>query len=163
VRSSGVWSTPYLLDAGSIVASSAGLETVQDLSGMTLGMLDSADIDEWSSQIPGLTEIVTVPHTDALVELLMSGQVDAVGVGSYLFHDQRLLEGPGLSVIFTDIAIQPLAIAFLLGDEDTRDLYDAALDQIRESGRWLARYEAEIGGTPPYGVQDMATTPRLEQ
>ena len=89
-----------------------------------------------------------------------AGVIDALGT---YYWSAVALRSAGvvteLDVIWLSAALEPLATAVPLGEEEFQGEVDRAIQDIIDDGTWLQLYRETIGEDPPFSIQEMQTAP----
>ena len=141
------FSDPYFdADQGLLVAAGSGLDSVEALEGLTVGVQQATTGASWAEE-QGLT---TVEFEDLglQIEALRSGQIDAV------VNDIAVL-GPFASDDFeigtTFPTGEQYGIGVRTGNTALLEAVNATLDRIRGDGTYDEIYERHIGTAPAEG------------
>jgi ABC-type amino acid transport substrate-binding protein len=138
------WPAWVATDAGS------GIRTVDELAGHPICIVGGTVAEDWVRTLASSAagpQVVRTRSDDECIAALADGRADAI-VTSRLFDDE--LEARGLVAVGTEpVAIEPRVIRIAATGEDTRALLaaiDAAIDQLRASGRLAELSRQSFGG-----------------
>lgn len=152
------YSQSYFIDGDSLLIKRyAGITGIQDMDGKTVGVTQGSGFD---AQVLAYAEtqkvnISVVPFNDfnAMVEAVKAGQVDAITAETSLLR-QAVLDNPDLAVAGRAFTQDWFGMVLPPGDSNFKNLVDASLQKLKQSGKYDELYKKWFGRTTtPYAVE----------